>query len=144
MTAVQPTKSFGVGERSGPAVHEVAGWEWWSDWGDSDVEPLMAEMLRVLQPHEASFEAAASNGASVSLTVVGEVSADLITTEAEASAIGWDNGEGDAFRPFLVTTGPSSSWTERSLPSWSRLDARSKPTLTLISRSKVSRPPGMA
>jgi hypothetical protein len=60
----------------------------------------------VLQPHEANFEAAASNGASVSLTVVGEVSADLITTEAEASAIGWDNGEGDAFRPFLVTERP--------------------------------------
>lgn len=105
-TKVPATKSFHVGERPGNAAHLVAGWEWWSDWGDSDADSLFAELLRVLQPNEACFREAASNGADVSLSVVGEVYADLISTEAEADAKGWYGGEGKWFRPFLATDRP--------------------------------------
>jgi hypothetical protein len=103
---VQPTRAFEVGEARGAAARNTAGWEWFSRWGDADAEPLVGEMLSALGPGERALRAAADGGASVKLTVVGEVRGDLVQTEEEAEVIGWHGGENGDFRPFIAADRP--------------------------------------
>jgi hypothetical protein len=103
---VQPARSFQVGEGKGAAARNTAGWEWFSRWGDADAEPLVDEMLNALGPGEEALRAAADAGASVKLTVVGDVRGDLVQTQGDAEAIGWHGGEDENFRPFIAADRP--------------------------------------
>jgi hypothetical protein len=105
-TAVTPTRAFEVGEARGKASRQVAGWEWHSGWGDRDAEPLLAEFVRVFESHTAVFRKAVDAGADASLTIVGEVLGDLVSSQEEADAKGWFNGEGADFRPFIADDRP--------------------------------------
>ena len=107
-TGVVPTRSFRIGEKPShmKAAHGVAGWEWWSEWGDFDLAPLLSRMMAVLRPSEAVFRGAVTAGAEISLSVVGYILGDAVQTEAEAGRVHAYGGEGRAFRPFLVTDSP--------------------------------------
>jgi hypothetical protein len=52
------------------------------------------------------LRAAADGGASIKLTVVGDVRGDLVQTQGEADAIGWHGGDDKDFRPFIAADRP--------------------------------------
>jgi hypothetical protein len=57
-------------------------------------------------PHARVFRAAVDAGADATLSVVGEVLGDFVSSAEEADAKGWSGGEGEAFRPFIAAERP--------------------------------------
>jgi hypothetical protein len=96
---VEPTKSFHVGERRW-ALKDLAGWEWWSDWVDSDIAPLTSRLLDLFQNQRETIQQQVSKGATVGLSVVGDIDAYYVDSREEASKRNYDISE-EPFRPFL-------------------------------------------
>jgi hypothetical protein len=102
-TGVQPSRTFLVGERPARAASKVAAWEWRSGlWTDQDIEPLLTQMLEVLGPHRTIFRHEVDQGADATMTVVGAVLGDVLSTAEEADRHGWYVPEGRQFEPFFA------------------------------------------
>jgi hypothetical protein len=99
-TGVAPSRSFCVGELHGRAAKAVAGWEWESEWGP-DYEPLFDQMLRVLGPHVATLAEPVNDGATASLSVVGEVRGSVVATPDEAERRNFYVPEDRPFEAFF-------------------------------------------
>ena len=100
-TGISPAKAFQVGERRGPAAYPVAGWEWLSSKADDGGAPL-DEMMRVLEPHQATFRRCVDEGARFSVTVRGHYVGQVVKTAAEAERLRWYVREDRPFRTFLA------------------------------------------
>jgi hypothetical protein len=98
---ITPTRSFHVGERHGKAAHDVAGWEWFSDWAGWDTDPLVDQFVQLFNPHAAVLQSCVENGATVRLAVVGDLGADLVDNQEEAEGRGFGYEENETFVPFL-------------------------------------------
>lgn len=99
LTGVWPTRAFRVGDATGRSAR-TAGWEWQTETASDDV-PLIASVVAELGPHAHVFRAARDDGATVSLTVVGEVRGDLVPTAAEAERRQILAEENEEFVPIL-------------------------------------------
>lgn len=99
-TGVIPSRTFRVGERKGAAASIVAGWEWSTNKG-SDDEPMVREMLEVLNPHVDVLRACCDEGADLWLTVSGTVGGDLIETPELADQRRWHVSRDRPFEPIL-------------------------------------------
>jgi Domain of unknown function (DUF4279) len=97
---VEPSRSFLVGERAGRAAHEVAGWEWESEWSGWDIEPSVRRLIGLLGPHRAILKSCVDDGATARLVVAGEIDMDVVPTLAEADSRGYGFEAGE-FAPFL-------------------------------------------
>lgn len=60
----------------------------------------------LFRPHGRVFPSAFDVGADATLSVVGEVLGDFVSSAEEADAKGWSGGEGEAFRPFSAAEHP--------------------------------------
>jgi len=98
---IVPTESFHVGERLGRAVHEVAGWEWWSKLCGSDTTPLIKMFVELFVAHQEILRSCVDDGAVITLTVVGHLGTGLVTNYAEAERRGYEPDKSTSFEPFL-------------------------------------------
>ena len=96
-------RSFHIGEARGAHAKTLAGWEWSRDgWTDIDTDPLFAEALAVLGPHEDIFARCQADGAETYLSISGFIYGEVITTPEEADRKRIYAGEPDQFRPFFT------------------------------------------
>src|SRR4051812_8776341 len=101
-TGISPTRAFQIGEAHGAYAKTVAGWEWERDgWTDVETDPLFAEALAVLGPHEVVFAASHAAGAEVVLSLGGYVYGEIIVSASEADRRGFHVSEEKSFRPFF-------------------------------------------
>jgi len=108
-TGIAPTRSFGLGEARRAAARKVAGSEWHSPWADRDADPVIEEFVRLFRPHARVFRAAVDAGADATLSVVGEVLGDFVSSAEEADA---KPGPGAKVRPSAHSSLLSAqSWT---------------------------------
>jgi hypothetical protein len=85
-TGVVPSRAFEVGEAAGASAL-VAGWEWGLGTADTD-EPLLTSLLAASGPHRAVLRQWHDAGCAITLTVVGTVAGDLVTSAVEADRRG--------------------------------------------------------
>jgi hypothetical protein len=97
---VEPSRSFLAGESQGHAAHEVAGWEWESEWTDWDIGPSIRRLVELLGLNRAVLRSCVNDGASIQLMVAGEFDMDVIADLEEAERRGYAFDEG-RFAPFL-------------------------------------------
>jgi hypothetical protein len=101
-TGITPTRAFQIGEARGAYAKTIAGWEWVRDgWTDVETDPLFAEALAVLGPHEVVFAASRAAGAEVVLSLGGYVYGDIIASASEADRRGFYVSEEEPFRPYF-------------------------------------------
>ena len=91
---IEPSRKFHIGERPGRAAHEVAGWEWRSEWTGWDIESSMGRLVALLGPHRNVLRSCVEEGATIRLMVAGEFDMDVVTDleEAERRGYGFDEG----------------------------------------------------
>jgi hypothetical protein len=99
---VTPTRTFAVGESRLPKSKDLALWSWDSDVGELEV--LLEQFGVLFDPRRDVLRKLADQGASVALTIMQDLVADVLTTSEEAETRGWWGGEepGETFRPFLA------------------------------------------
>jgi hypothetical protein len=112
---IDPARSFHVGELTGRAVHDVAGWDWFSDWSGRDTDPLIEHFLQLFGPHEAILHSCVDEGATVALSVVGDLDADVVDNQDEAERLGFGYEDDETFTPFLDCDRVGVSFDTRAL-----------------------------
>jgi hypothetical protein len=123
-TGVTPSRSFHIGEARGAYAKTVAGWEWSRDgWTDIDTDPLFAEALTTLGPHEAAFAASSAADADIGLSLSGYVYGEIIATAEEADRRGFYVDETKVFEPFFEADRVALSLDPQVLGFLSRIGA---------------------
>jgi hypothetical protein len=99
---VTPSRVFEIGDSKGAFAEDKAGWAWTSGLTSETLEAPLAEFAQIFGPHAQSFRTMAEVGASVLLTVHGEVFTDVIATRDEAVRRQWHvSVADDEFESFL-------------------------------------------
>jgi hypothetical protein len=102
-TGVEPSRTRLQGEHRGRMARANASWSWSSDWThDFDTNPLFEKLCAVLGPTAREIRVFVDDGASATLTVVGQIYGIVISTSEEADLRGYYTEPDDAYLPFFA------------------------------------------
>lgn len=95
-----PSRTFRIGDQSGPADRDAARWDWFSEWGADD-EVLLAHFLEVFSPHIAVLQDLVAADVEAGLAIVGTVAGVVVSTREQADRLRVAAGENDPLRPIF-------------------------------------------